>query len=347
MVLGIGEDKGVTGTNEISNLFKMAAMIAVPAYVVVIFGFISFIVGLPKEFTFIIFGVGAVVWVTIIMMWWANATKAAALYYCWESAKVKYDEETEHTLDLKFYPEHIRKSEHPTPTGKDIYFIPFINGPYLYDHPTMGPITYDVAALIMPFAGVPFDQTFKFRNKETVWQNGMIAECPNCAQASFHVSPDWLEIDGEFIPVFKVADSTFHYAISKAQMLEIDKDTVIKIPSENDNGEPIIKEVRLSDFDSSISGRELLQAEVTMFHGDLTQLKLENTRLVEDRHRLLKNNSEIADDAVKEFLETDFKLMNNRPKLRTVRVNMKYIFLFGAAVLFSLTAIFVSIQIWG
>lgn len=288
-----GDGEGITGVDEKRNLLILIVVMVVPFYFIIIGALVLDSVEVSTEFIIMEVFVGIMGWILFIGMWYIKVKSKTSSIYCFESAKVKFDETTVRTLDLKFYPRDVRQFEKLTPEGRYVYAIPWLET-YGYEHPTEGNITFNKSFIVMPFPKIPFRETFEFLSAEEIWDGGMLTECPNCEGASFHVSPFWEEIDGEWIPTFKVADSHIHYLKSLAKFKHIDKDAIIEIErsvrNEADGTYSVeIEEVNISELNDEVDALETLNAKVICATADMTTMRLVNKRLYEDRQRLLED----------------------------------------------------------
>lgn len=345
MPLGLTKT-GITGTNQQKNIIMMLVAMVVPFYLIMGTGFIVALSDLPIWATALVFVCGFMGWGFSINTWYVRAKSRVSSYYCFESAKVHYSETQVSTLDLKFYPDQIKKCDQKTPDGRDVICIPFTET-YIYDHPTYGQVLWNKAFIILPFPDIPFKHTFSFNNTEPLWEMGMMASCPNCEGASFHVSPFWDEIEGEYIPYFMVADSHIHYVLAKAKMLHLDRDAKLVLSGVDEKGFPVTKEIVISELDDKVDAMEYLQSKIIGWTSEMTGLKLKVKRLEKDRKKLLEEKLDVANESVKRYITTDNKIMEDKPSTLTRITNMKWLGYGLLAIGVLGTIIFVSNLIWG
>lgn len=322
-------EEGSMGVDERKNLVILFVVALVPFYLIILSALALDAIQLETHWIMMEVGFSIMAWIMIIMLWYVKVKGEITSLYVFDDAQIHFDENTRLKLDLKFKPNEMRQFEDPLPDGREIVLIPFTEV-FAYEHPEYGLINWDKAIVVMPFAYIPFEHTFAFRTPADIWHTGMLAECPNCEGAAFHVSPFWEEFEGEWIPVFTVQNSHIHYIISKAQMMHLDEEAVLELYSEDDEGHGQIKTIRLSELDTKIDALELFQTEIISMKSRITSLKLDVRRLSEDREKLLQERVKVAEEAITNFYESDRRLMNLKPETKTKILNMKALAVLGA-----------------
>lgn len=327
MNLNIFGEKAVTGLQERRNVLTYVLILAGPFYVIFGFGFMLDMAGAGPEWVLMEMALGIAMWIAGTYGYHANRKMELASMKCFDSAKVKLDESTVQTLDLIF-PDSSIKYLGKTKKEREIWEIgPFTNI-FGYNHPTEGWIEWNSMFVLLPFPKIPWDETFFFQGHGELWFKNIPCESPNCESATFHVSPNWINRDGEWIPVALVADSFLHYFKTKERMLEFqEREITIKTTEVDDKGKTSVKEETLELPEDPIYADEIIEARLIVLSSENTNLKISNRRLQEQRDSLLNEKAivvrEQVDDELNAIKKRHRKISRAKPSMGYKFINMK------------------------
>jgi len=325
-----GEDMNVSSLNEGRNMLFFCFMLVAPFYLVAGAAFLVDLMGLGPEFTLMTLGMGMAAWGSLTAVHWSNLKSTLAELKLFSSI-VRFNQTVAYQLDMLF-DEDVIQYVGTTTKGRDIYRLGFTEN-FGYNHPTEGQITFNRANIVMPFIGIPWKETFSFKNKTQVWFRGLALTCANSEFTVFDVSPFWDWMEGEWVPTFVVADCWARGVRSNAMMLHLETEQIEYEIVEN--GKAVTKTLNIEKIDDPIIANELIEAKIIDAKGAITGLNLAKARITASRDKLLDDRRDLhvevqkirdADEAV------DIDFFRDDVNARWRNLNWKYFF-YGIATL--------------
>lgn len=318
-------ETAITGLEQKQNVLIYVLILAGPFYVIWGLGFMMDMAGLPPEYIIFELALGIVMWGGGTFAYHAKIKMEVASLKAFDSAKVRYDESTVRTLDIMF-PENSINYVGETKKGREIWRIGPCTNVFGYDHPTEGWIQWNRMYVLLPFPKVPWGETFLFEQEGELWHKGIPSDSPNCEGVTLHMSPNWINREGEWMPVALVADSWQHYLRAKEAMLKFQKRNIKFKTTEEKDGKLEVKEETLTLPKDPLYADEIIEARMIALNRELTDLRLANKRLDEDRNALLGENiivEEIVDDRLGAIKRRHKNILRAKKPLRYKFLNMK------------------------
>ena len=316
----------ITGLEQRQNVLLYVLILAGPFYVIWGLGFILDSMGAPPEWVVFELVIGIAMWGAGTYGYHAKVKMEVAGLKAFNSAKVRFDENTVKTLDLIFADadtEYIGK----TSKGREIWRIGPFTETFSYEHPTEGWISFNRMFVTLPFPKVPWGDTFLFGHEGELWFKSIPCESPNCEGATFHLSPNWMNQEGEWIPVALVAECWQSYMRAKEAMLKFKRKKIeIKTTQVNEQGKKEVKTEVLALPKEPVFADEIIEARLIALNTEITNLKLANKRLEEDRQALLDENvvvDEIVDDRLGAIKRRHRNILRAKKPMRYKFLNMK------------------------